>query len=147
MPSTALAELPHHFGFFGIAEIQAIRGGAGARAHCGDVARGFGDGMHCADARIERAPAAVAVGGKREGAMRAFEAHDGGIGRAGQDERIGAHHVIVLLEDPALGGDGGRGEQTAEIFGEVVRRRGRKRASARRARGDGGVGRSATGRS
>ena len=39
------AELPHHFGFFGIAEIEAIGGGPGARADGGHVARGFGDGV------------------------------------------------------------------------------------------------------
>ena len=119
------AELPHDFGLFGIAEIEAIGGGPGARADGGHVARRFGDGVHGADARIERAPAAVAVGGKREGAARALEAHDGGIGGAGHDERVGAHHVIVLLEDPALRGDGRRGEQAAEICGEIGARRAR----------------------
>ena len=114
------AELPHDFGLFGIAEIEAVGGGPGARADGGDVARGFGDGVHGAGARIERAPAAVAVGGKRERAARALEAHHGGIGRAGHGERVGAHHVIVLLEDPALRGDGRRGEQAAEIVGEIA---------------------------
>src|SRR6266849_2355779 len=90
------AELPHHFGLFGAAEVEAIRGGDGARAAGGHVAGGFGDGMHRADARIQLAPAAVAVGGEREAAfygagLRILDAHDGGIARAGAGERVGAH--------------------------------------------------------
>ena len=137
------AELPHHFGLFGIAEVEAIGGGPGARADGGDVARGFGDGVHRAGARIERAPAAVAAGGKRQRALRALEAHHGGVGGAGHGQRVGAHHVIVLLEDPALRGDGGRGQQAAEIFGEIGARRARActrgsaAAAARRAARDG----------
>src|SRR5712692_2995059 len=44
------AELPHHFGLFGAAKIEAIRGGDGARAAGGHVAGRFGGGMHRADA-------------------------------------------------------------------------------------------------
>src|ERR1700687_3704769 len=57
------AELPHHFGLFGAAEVEAIGGGDGSRATGGYVAGGFGDGMHRAYAGIQLAPAAVAVGG------------------------------------------------------------------------------------
>src|SRR5579863_8900104 len=39
------AELAHHFGLLGIAEVEAIRGGNGARAGARDVPRGFGDRM------------------------------------------------------------------------------------------------------
>jgi len=60
------AELPHHFGFFGAAEIEAIRGGDGPRAARGDVAGRFRNGVHGSHARIQLAPAAVAVGGERE---------------------------------------------------------------------------------
>src|SRR5258708_36087268 len=62
------AELPHHFGLFGAAEVEAIRSGDRTRAARGHVAGGFGDGVHRADAGSQLAPAAVAVGGKREGA-------------------------------------------------------------------------------
>src|SRR5882762_1964537 len=80
------AELPHHFGFFGAAEIEAIRGGDGPRAACGDVAGRFRNGVHGSHARIQLAPAAVAVGGEREGALHdtrlwILDAHDGGIAR------------------------------------------------------------------
>ncbi len=47
------AELPHHFGLFGIAEIEAIGGGQRDARRCSDIARSFGDGMHRANARIE----------------------------------------------------------------------------------------------
>ena len=63
------AELPHDFGLFGIAEVQAIGGGHGARAGAGDVARGFGDGVHRADARIEAHQRPLPSVGKRERAL------------------------------------------------------------------------------
>src|SRR5205823_2201393 len=44
------AELPHHFRLLRAAEVEAVRGGNGARAACGYVARGFRDGVHRADA-------------------------------------------------------------------------------------------------
>src|SRR2546422_426129 len=101
------AELPHHFGFFGTAEIEAIRCGDGARAAAGYVAGCFGDSMHGADAGIELAPAAIAVGGEREGALhdsglRILDAHDSGIARAGARQSVCAHAGVVLLGDPAL---------------------------------------------
>ena len=116
MPSIASRELPHHFGLFGIAEIQAIRRGDRARARAGHVARGFGDGVHRAKARRKKAPAAVAVGRKRERALRFLEAHHGGVARAGADARVRAHHRIVLLGDPVFRRDRGRGKQACENF-------------------------------
>src|SRR5229473_1009387 len=82
------AELPHHFGFFRAAEIEAIRGGDGPRAARGHVAGRFRDGVHGANAGIELAPAAVAVGGERERALddsclRILDAHDSCVARAG----------------------------------------------------------------
>src|SRR5260370_2824938 len=58
------AELPHHFGLFGAAEVEAIRGGDGTRTARGPVAGRFGEGLDSADAGLHLAPAAVAVGGK-----------------------------------------------------------------------------------
>ena len=120
----ASRKLPHHFGFFGAAEIEAIGGGDGARAGSGNVARGFGDGVHGAEFGIELAPAAIAIGGEREGAqdtifLGLLDAHDGGIAGAGSGERIGADAGVVLLGDPVLRGDGGRGEESFEIGGEI----------------------------
>src|SRR5258708_8492796 len=58
------AELPHHFGLFGAAEIEAIRGGDGARAAASHVAGGFRDGVHRAKARIQLPPPPVTLAGK-----------------------------------------------------------------------------------
>src|SRR6266478_3969868 len=118
------AELPHHFGLFGAAEVEAIRGGDGTRTARGHVAGRFGDGVHRADAGIQLAPAAIAVRGEREGALHGaglwiLDAHDSGIARAGTGESVGADARVVLLGDPALGGDGGRGEQLYEILREI----------------------------
>src|SRR5260370_30330397 len=82
------AELPHHFGLFGAAEVQAIRGGNGPRAARGHVAGRFRDGVHGANAGIQLAPTAIAVGGERQGALhdsrlRVLDAHNSGIARAG----------------------------------------------------------------
>src|SRR5690348_2168536 len=125
-----LAELAHDFGLFGIAEIEAIRGGDGTRAGAGDVARGFCDGVHRAQTRRALAPAAIAVRGKRNRARRLLEAEHGRVAGAREDARIRANHVVVLLEDPALRGDGGRSEQAAEIFVQV--RTGRSEFDERR---------------
>src|SRR5260370_34822973 len=66
------AELPHHFGLFGAAEGEAIRGGDGTRTARGHVAGRFGDGVHRADAGIQLDTAAGAGGGRRRrGAPRA----------------------------------------------------------------------------
>src|SRR4029077_3532144 len=130
----SFAELPHDFGFFGIAKIEAIRGGPRTSARGGHIAGGFGNGMHGAGARIERAPTAFAVGGKREGTAGALETNDRGIGGAGEDEGVGANHVVVLFEDPALGGDRGSGQETAEIGGKVRASRGKRDLSFTRGR-------------
>src|SRR6267154_453400 len=83
-----LRKLPHHFGLFGTPKIEAIRGGDGTRAARGHIAGGFRDGVHGANARMELAPAAVAVGRERQGALHGtglgiLDAHDRGIARAG----------------------------------------------------------------
>src|SRR5438309_3437824 len=83
-----LRKLPHHFGLFGAAEIETIRGGDGARAAGGHVAGGFRNGMHGANARIELAPTTVAVSGEREGALhrsrlRILDPHHSRVARAG----------------------------------------------------------------
>ncbi len=75
------AELPHDFWFFGTAEIQTIGSGDRLRAGTRHIARGFGDRVHRAEAWIQMAPAAIAVGREREGALRSFDAHDRGITR------------------------------------------------------------------
>src|SRR6267143_995976 len=118
------AELPHHFGFFGAAEIEAIRGGDGPRAAAGYVAGRFRDGVHGANARIQLAPAAVAVRGERERALddsclRILDAHHCGVARSGPGQSICAHAGVVLLGDPALGGNRGRRKQFQKVLREI----------------------------
>src|SRR5690349_15874716 len=57
----SFAELPHHFRLLRATEIEAICGCDGTRAAGSDIASGFGDGVHRAEARTELAPSAVAV--------------------------------------------------------------------------------------
>src|SRR6266704_596852 len=101
------AELPHYFGLFRAAEVEAIRGGDGPRAGACNVAGGFGDCVHGADARIQLTPAAIAVGGERERALhyarlRILDAHHGGIASARAGQSVCPHRSVVLLGDPAL---------------------------------------------
>src|SRR5256884_3190785 len=111
-----LRKLPHDFGLFRAAEVEAVRGGERTRAARGNVARGFRDGMHRAEVWIELAPAAVAIGRERESTLdligfRIFDAHHGGITGARPGKRIRAHRGVILLGDPALGSKRGRSEQ------------------------------------
>src|SRR5260370_24650912 len=57
----SLRKLPHHFGFLGATEIEAIRRGDGARAASVYVAGGFRNSVHRAQARLEVTPPAVAL--------------------------------------------------------------------------------------
>src|SRR5260370_16168629 len=80
------AELPHHFGLFGAAKIEAIRGGDGPRAATSHVAGRYRDRGHCANARIQIAPAAHSLGGERKPALhgswlRLLGAHDCRVAR------------------------------------------------------------------
>src|ERR1700676_2701568 len=93
-PVDSFAKLPHHFSLFRTAEIEAIGRSDGPRAGCSDVARSFRDRVHRANARIELAPAAVAVGGKRQRAfydvrLWIFDAHDRSIAGARSSKRVG----------------------------------------------------------
>src|SRR6266851_2122359 len=100
------AELPHYFGLFRAAEVEAIRGGDGPRAAACNVAGRFCDGVHGPDARIQLTPAAIAVRRKRESALhcarlRILDTHHSGIARAGARQSVCAHGSVVLLGDPA----------------------------------------------
>ena len=61
-----LGQLPHHLGVLGVAEVQAVdereRAGADAR----EVEHRLGHDQRGAGARVDRAPAVVAVGGERQ---------------------------------------------------------------------------------
>src|SRR6267378_4679094 len=80
------AELPHHSGFFGAPEVEAIRGGDGAGTTASHVAGRLRDGVHGARARIQLTPAAVPVGRESQGALhdsraRILDPYHGGIAR------------------------------------------------------------------
>ena len=94
----------------GLPKFRQLVAPIGSRAGAGDVARRLGDREHRAAVRIEIAEAAVAVDRQRQRARRALDAHHAGA-HAGQHERVGADHVVVLPVDPALAGDRRRGEQ------------------------------------
>ena len=65
-----LRELPHDVGLFGIAEVEAVGRGNRSRAGTCDFAGGLGDGVHRAQARIEIAPASIAVERHGKAALR-----------------------------------------------------------------------------
>ena len=111
--------MPHGFGLFRVAEIQAVCCRNWTRARARHVSRGFRDGVHRANFGVEPAPPAVSIGGEREAAPRILEPEHGGITSARHDARVCSHHVIVLSDDPLLRGDRRRGEQASKVFGEV----------------------------
>src|SRR5271156_5460603 len=56
-----LRKLPHDVRLFGIAEVEAVGRADWSRSGTGHFARGFGNGVHRSQTRIEIAPPAVAV--------------------------------------------------------------------------------------
>ena len=107
-------------GFSGLPKFRQLVAPIGSRAGASHVARGFRDSVHRAQPRIEIAPASVAVERHGQPALRALDADHAGIARARAFHRVGLHHVIVLLPDPALAADVGTGEQSLQIGGEVA---------------------------
>src|SRR5579864_4020825 len=97
-----LGELPHDRRLLGISEIQAIGCADWIRPGTGDLARGFSDRMHGPEPRIEIAPASIAVESHRQATLRALDANDSGIAGTRRLDRIGLHHVVILLPHPAL---------------------------------------------
>ena len=113
MPSTASTNCHMISGRSGLPKFRQLVAPIGMRAGAGDVARRLGDREHRAAPRIEVAVAAVAVDRHRQRARRALDADDAGA-HAGEHDRVGPHHVVVLPVDPALAGDGRRREQRIE---------------------------------
>ena len=109
-PFDRLHQLRHDLGPLGIAEIQAIRRRHRPRAHGGKIAAALRHRQFRAFARREVAIAAVAVERHRDRRAGLLNAQDGGVGALRPGHGIGAHLVVVLLPDPALGADVGRGE-------------------------------------
>src|SRR5713101_7230244 len=105
-----LRKLPHDVRFFGIAEVQAIGRAYGSRSRACHVACGFSDRVHGAELRIEIAPAAIAIERHGQSPLRTFHPDHATIARARTFNRVGLHHGIVLLVDPALAADVRTGE-------------------------------------
>ena len=82
-------ELAHDLGLFGIAEIQVVGDGQRPGAGGGEVAPGFGHRLRAARLGVGGAVARRAVGGQRQRAACALDAHDGGVGGAGALARSG----------------------------------------------------------
>ena len=114
-----LRELPHDVRLLRVAEVEAVGCADRRSSRASHVARGFGDGVHRTQARIEIAPASVAIERHGEAALRSFDTDHPGIARAGTFHGIGLHHVIVLLPHPAFAADIWTGEQTLQIGRQV----------------------------
>ena len=121
MPSIASDELPHHLGVLGVAEVEAVDEPDRAGPDAGQVHDRLGHHERRAPARVEGAPAVVAVGGERE-APAGVDAgggvlqpqHGGVAARAldGVEEQL----VVVLAEHP-----GGVGQQREQVGADVER--------------------------
>ena len=115
-----LRELPHDVRLFWIAKVQAICRAHRSRSHTRHVSRGFGDGVHGTKTWVEVTPASVAIERHSESASAALDADNASVGRARASDRVGQHHVIVLLPHPALAADVRTREQRLEILSEVA---------------------------
>ena len=113
-------ELPHDVRPLRVPEIEAIGQGQRPGAGADKVARGLSHGDTCADVWIEHAVETVAVRRDGERLVRPFDPQDRGV-RPGAEHGVGLDHVVVLLEDPSLVGNRGRGQKRVE-HGVAVRR-------------------------
>ena len=117
-----LGQPPAGRALLGVGEVQAVRRRDRARADAGQVAGGLEHRRPPAAARVELAVALGAVGGERDRALAARQAHHGRVAARAAD-RVGAHQVVVALVDPALRGQVGPRQQVAPGGGQVGRLR------------------------
>ena len=75
--------------------------------------------MHRAKARIEIAPASIAIERHGESAIGTLDANDAGIARSWCFDRIRLHHVVILLPHPAFRADVWARQQTLELDREI----------------------------
>ncbi len=119
MPSNHLAELPHHLGVLGVAEVEAVDQGPRLGTRAGDVACRFHHGQAPAGPGIEGAVAAGAVGARaiaRSGVPGTRRTVASAPGDHGVEEEL----VVVLAPDPLLLGDV-RGRQERQELPRRVR--------------------------
>ncbi len=109
-----LGKLPHDMRLLRIAEVQAIGRAHRRSAAAGHVAGRVRHCVHGAQLRIEIAPPPVAIECHRQPALRTFNTNHARIARTWAFDRIGLHHVIVLLPHPPLAADIWTGEQALQ---------------------------------
>ena len=111
-------ELGHDLRLFRIAEVQAIGGADRFGSDGREVPAAFGNGQSRSFLRVERTVTAVAVQCHGQRDARVFNANHRGVA-AWSLRRISAHHVVVLLVNPALGADVRGSEQGLEPLPEL----------------------------
>src|SRR5690606_21456004 len=74
-----------------VAEVEVVRDAERSSPHAGDVPRGFGNSVRCAEERVEVHVARVAVDGRSYAEGRALHAQHGRVGLTGQDDAVGHH--------------------------------------------------------
>ena len=122
MPGDRLAQRVGRARALRVAEVEAVRDRRRLGAAAGDVERRLRDRLGAAAARVERDARAVAVERHGDRALRRRQPHDAGVAaRAG--DRARADDLVVLLVDPRLGADVGRGQQPQQQVARVAGRR------------------------
>ena len=109
-------DLAHDLGLFGIAEIQVVGDRQRHRAGGRQVAIGLGHRLAATLVRVGLAIARRAVGSDGDRLVAAVDAHHGGVA-ARTLHGVAHDHVVVLLVDPALGGQIRAGQQLLERIG------------------------------
>ncbi len=115
-----LRKLPHDVRLLRIAEVQTIGCAHRSRARTSDFARGLGNSVHRAQPRIEITPAAVAIERHRQSALRALDANHARVASSWRFDRVGLHHVIVLLPHPALAADIWTGKKLLQALRKIA---------------------------
>src|SRR5580693_6267807 len=96
-----LTELPHDLWPLRRSKVQAISQGDGSGAACGKVAARFRYGQPRPRAWIEVAIPRIGVEAHGQRSPRFFDPKHGGVG-ARHHNRVGPHHVVVLMVNPLL---------------------------------------------
>ena len=124
-------DLPHDQGLFRIAEIEVIGDRQGGRADGGEVAPGLRHGLLAPLESIRKHIAGGAVAGQGEGLATPVDADDGGVGaRGGLLQGVGHDVAIILLPDPASGGEVWAADQLQDRGRPVGRERDAFRSGA-----------------
>ncbi|CAI8301747.1 MAG: Uncharacterised protein [Flavobacteriia bacterium] len=106
-------ELPIDLWIVRIAEVQAVGDGRWNSPTAADVPSSLGDSDHGANLRIGMHVARIAVYANGQGAICPFDVHYGRICLAVGAHIDRSHHGVVLLVDPLLGCDVGKGHHSA----------------------------------